>query len=378
MLDPARYAVENLETLASPSLLYFEDIIEENTRKAVEMAGGPERLWPHVKTHKMREMIGMQLSMGIKRFKCATLAELQMTAACGAEQILLAYPLLGPNVPAFLALARVYPQTRMYALEDAAQGLRALSEAAVRAGQKAGVMLDINLGMNRTGASPALARSLYELGASLPGLEMAGLHGYDGHRTESAFAERKALASAALDPLRELRRTLEAEGLPCPNVILGGTPTFPVHAAEADAYLSPGTVFVSHWPYLARYPELPFVPGATVLGRVISRPAEGLFTLDVGTKALASEMPEPRGRILGWEDAVEVGQSEEHRVFRVPEGRAVPELGQPLLVFPSHICPTTALYERAVVIKGGRIAGHWTVAARNRTVALPEGDEAAR
>ncbi|HML47900.1 MAG TPA: D-TA family PLP-dependent enzyme [Clostridia bacterium] len=377
MLDPALYAVENLEAIASPSLLYFKDIIAENTRKAVDMAGGPDRLWPHVKTHKMREMIQMQLAAGIRRFKCATLEELQMTASCGAGQILLAYPLLGPNVSTFLALVRAYPKTCLYALEDEAQGLRALSEAAVQAGLTVKVMLDINLGMNRTGVVPALARSLYELGASLPGLEMAGLHGYDGHRTEPAFSERKALASSALDPVRELRRQLEAEGLSCPNVILGGTPTFPVHAAEENVYLSPGTVFVSHWPYLVRYPELPFVPGAAVLGRAISRPAKGLFTLDVGTKALASEMQEPRGVILGWEDAVEVGQSEEHRVFRVPEGRPVPALGQPLLVFPSHICPTTALHEHALVVQGGRVTGRWTVAARNRTVALPaEGKEA--
>jgi len=374
MLDPARYVVDNPEALASPSLLYFKDIIEENTRKAVDMAGGPERLWPHVKTHKMREMIRMQLSMGIRRFKCATLAELQMTAACGAEQVLLAYPLLGPNVASFLALLQAYPRTRFYALEDEAQGLDALSEAATRAGLKVGVMLDINLGMNRTGVVPERAEALYRLGASLPGLSMQGLHGYDGHRTEPAFAQRKALASAALEPVRLLRKRLEAQGLPCPSVILGGTPTFPVHAAEENVYLSPGTVFVSHWPYLERYPELPFVPGAAVLGRVISRPASGLFTLDVGTKALASEMPAPRGLILGFEDAEEIGQSEEHRVFRLPEGRAVPDLGQPLLVFPTHVCPTTALHEQALVVAGGRVIGRWTVAARNRTVTLPAED----
>ncbi len=52
----------------------------------------------------------------------------------------------------------------------------------------------------------------------------------------------------------------------------------------------------------------------------------------------------------------------------------MPDLGQPLLVFPTHVCPTTALHEQALVVEGGRVIGRWTVAARNRTVTLPAED----
>lgn len=86
------YMIQGVENILTPALIYYKDEIFENTRKTIEIAGGAERLWPHVKSHKMKKMIEMQKAMGIHHFKCATLAEVKMVAECGAEHILLAYP----------------------------------------------------------------------------------------------------------------------------------------------------------------------------------------------------------------------------------------------------------------------------------------------
>ena len=75
------YALENAGEIFSPALIYYADLIRENTRRAIEIAGGANRLWPHVKSHKMKKLIEMQMEMGIVRFKCATLAEAEMTAS---------------------------------------------------------------------------------------------------------------------------------------------------------------------------------------------------------------------------------------------------------------------------------------------------------
>ena len=40
----------------------------------------PKRLWPHVKTHKLPQLVRMQLSHGIRKYKCATIAEAEMLA----------------------------------------------------------------------------------------------------------------------------------------------------------------------------------------------------------------------------------------------------------------------------------------------------------
>lgn len=372
MLEPSRYEVVGLEELPSPSLIYFLDIIAENTRKAIEMAGSAARLWPHVKSHKMREMVILQREMGIERFKCATLVEAEMVASCGDAHVLLAYPLVGPNIAGYLALCAAYPACSFYAIGDDAGALGALSAAAVQAGLSVRVLVDLNLGMNRTGIAPQAAEALCRHVHALPGLELAGLHAYDGDRHESVLAERELAARPGREAVKRLRQALLASGLPCPCVVMGGTPTFPIHAAEEDVFLSPGTVFTSDWGYCQSYPDLSFRPGAALLARVVSRPSADLFTLDVGTKAIACEMAGARGIILGLEDAAPVSHNEEHWVFRAPETRSVPNIGDLLLIFPTHICPTNALHEQAYVVAGGQVVDTWPVAARGRQLRLPE------
>ena len=58
------YAFLESDLLASPSLVFYKDLIRQNTARIIEMAGSPDRLWPHVKTHKSADLVALQLSMG--------------------------------------------------------------------------------------------------------------------------------------------------------------------------------------------------------------------------------------------------------------------------------------------------------------------------
>ena len=78
------FAIANAAEVPSPSLLLYPDRAEENVRRMIVLAGGPARLRPHIKTHKMPELIKMQLQLGVTKVKCATIAEAEMTAAAGA------------------------------------------------------------------------------------------------------------------------------------------------------------------------------------------------------------------------------------------------------------------------------------------------------
>ncbi len=360
------YRLKDDRGIASPQLIYYEDLIRENTRRAVDIAGGADRLWPHVKTHKMAEMITMQRGMGISRFKCATLSELAMVLQAGAPHVLLAYPLYGPNIARFLALKQAYPGSVVYALADAREGLDALSAACVRVGVRIPVLADVNMGMNRTGVA---LDELVDFGrrvAAVRGLVFAGFHAYDGHIGHPDPDERCAATRPALERLYAARDALMHSSVPVPNVILGGSPTFPCYAKEPSVYLSPGTVFVWDAGYAQKCADLPFVPAAALISRVISHPAPGLFTLDLGYKAIASDPKGARGIIPAMQDAEPVAQSEEHWVWRVPDGHARPALGDTVYVLPTHICPTTALHKQVLVASGGAVTGTWRVAARDR------------
>ena len=98
------YAFEGQQDIVSPQLVYYPALIRENIRKMIDIAGGAARLWPHIKTHKMAEVVQMQIEAGIDRFKCATIAEAEMAAKTGAKHLTLAYPLVGPNIKRFAAL----------------------------------------------------------------------------------------------------------------------------------------------------------------------------------------------------------------------------------------------------------------------------------
>src|ERR1041385_1329317 len=96
------YEIQNLAEVPSPSLLVYEDRVQENIRRMIEIAGDVNRLRPHIKTHKTGQLVRLQLERGITKFKCATIAEAEMAAMAGAKDVLLAYQPVGPNIGRFL------------------------------------------------------------------------------------------------------------------------------------------------------------------------------------------------------------------------------------------------------------------------------------
>ena len=105
-MDP-RYRIDDSDSLLSPSLVIFRDLVRQNLEAMVRMARGTDRLRPHVKTHKMPGIVRMAEGIGIHKHKCATIAEAEMLAKAGGTDVLLAYPLVGPNVARLARLARV-------------------------------------------------------------------------------------------------------------------------------------------------------------------------------------------------------------------------------------------------------------------------------
>ena len=369
MREDFEYRLENESGIASPALIYYPGIIRENTRLAIDMAGGAERLWPHVKTHKTAELIDMQLGMGIRRFKCATISEMELTCSRGAEHVLLAYPLVGPNVERFLDTAAKYPDTVCYALGDSFEALSLLDAACARRGTAANWLCDVNLGMDRTGVRfDQLGDFCLRASSGFKNLRFMGIHCYDGQNHQINPGEREAAVRDQMGRVSQAIEALARKGIDIPMIIAGGSPTFPCHIPEKDVFLSPGTVFVWDHGYRINYPDLPFIPGATLLTRVVSHPAPGVFTLDLGYKAISADPEGLRGYLLDGGGAYPLFQSEEHWTWRMPEGKEDmrPVIGEVMYVIPTHICPTTALYRAVKVCSDHRITGEWAVAARDR------------
>lgn len=360
------FRLSNEAEVASPALLLFAERIEHNLRLMLEIAGGPERLRPHVKTHKLGPLVARQIELGITKFKCATIAEAEMCALAGARDVLVAVPLVGPNDARICALARQFSDVRFSTLADDAAAIHALGVTALGAGLTLDVYLDLDCGMHRTGVAPgAAAIELYRQIASTGGLRAAGLHAYDGHIHEAEAETRRSLCEAAFAPVLALRRELELVGLPVPALIAGGTPTFPFHAAAVDRECSPGTTVLWDFGYGDKFADLPFLPAAVLLTRVISKPGPDRLCLDLGHKAVAAENPHPRVRFLELPDAVAITHSEEHLVIETPRAAEF-AVGDTLHGIPRHVCPSVALYSEATIVHGGAAVECWPIAARAR------------
>lgn len=364
------YRVANIGEVPSPALLIYPDRVEENVRRMVSMAPALERLRPHIKTHKLAELVRMQLGQGITRFKAATIAEAEMAAAAGAADVLLAYQPVGPNVARLVELTRRFPNTTFSALLDDASAARLLSDAFAAARSTVGVLVDIDCGMHRTGVAPeAAAEELCARIAKLSGLRLLGLHAYDGHIHDTDPQVRAQKCEEAFAPVAELRARIERAGTPLRLVVAGGTPTFPMHARRPDVECSPGTCVLWDAGYGTKLPDLAFLPAALVLTRVISKPGPERLCLDLGHKAIASENPHPRVQLLGLEMSRAVGHSEEHLVVETPEATRY-RVGDVIYGIPWHICPTVALHAEAVVVRHGKAEDRWKIIARERRVTV--------
>ena len=364
------FEIDNVANVASPALLIYPDRVEENIRRMIRIAGGVERLRPHMKTHKLAELIRLQMAHGIRKFKCATIAEAEMVAGCNAPDVLLAYQPVGPNVRRVLQLVQKFPNTNFSTIADDADAIHALAKAFTEADKTLEVMLDIDGGMHRCGVAPGpAALDLYRLIAGASGLKPGGLHVYDGHLHESDLSTRTTSCEAAFAPVAAFRQQLVQAGLPVPAVVAGGTPTFPIHARRPDVECSPGTCVFWDKGYGTKLPDMDFLPAALVLTRVISKPGVNRLCFDLGHKAIASENPHPRVQLFEIPEAKAVGHSEEHLIIETNRAGDF-AVGTPLYGVPWHICPTVALHSEAVVIRNGRAEERWKIVARERKLTI--------
>ena len=180
---------------------------------------------------------------------------------------------------------------------------------------------------------------------------------------------RQKASDEAFAHVQTMREAIAAAGLDVPTVVVGGTPTFPLHIRRTGVECSPGTSVFWDFSYSTILPDLDFAPAVVLLTRVVSRPAQNRLCLDLGHKAVASENPHPRVKLFGLEDATAVGHSEEHLVLETDRAAEFP-VGSALYGVPWHVCPTVALHNEAIVVRNGRAEERWQIVARARTLTI--------
>lgn len=367
----AAYRFPEAKQLLTPALLIYPERVEANIEAMIRVLEGQVDRWrPHIKTTKLEFVMRRLVERGVTHFKCATTLELVTACRAGAKDLLVAYPVVGPNARRVREIIGEYPDIHFAVLVE-----NPLQVETWR-GSSIDLFIDINPGMNRTGIEQteveevvALAQRIIELG-----LTLGGLHYYDGHTGGLELAKREAVAHAGYDQLMRIVERLTSEGFTLPEVITAGTPSLPC-ALSYPAFrdpafrhrVSPGTIVYSDYTSLAQLPRsYGFQPAALVLTTVVSHPNATIYTCDAGHKAVSADAGVPTCVVLGHPDWHPLKPSEEHLPIEVATGSSAPAVGELLYLVPRHVCPTVNNFNDAVLVQHGHLSELATVTARGR------------
>lgn len=353
------FKIDNVQGEDTPFLAVFPERVKENIRVLKEIVPDTSRLRPHVKTNKSAQAVTLMMEAGISKFKCATITEAEMLALTGAPDVLLAYQPVGPKIKRLLDLIILYPATTFSCLVDNYESVKEISMSSSSLNVKVGVWLDLNVGMNRTGIEPQKAFELYLFINETQGIELRGIHAYDGHITNPEFGIRRMQYLQSFCKVESLRNEIIRKKYPLPVVNTGSTPTLKLHAENSEVEISPGTFIYWDQTYEELYKELPFKAAMIVVGRVISKPEINTVCIDVGYKAISSESnPLQRIHFLNVPDAEITGESEEHLLVKTSFSENM-KIGEVVYGVPYHIGRTCNLYPYALMVYNKMISGEW-------------------
>jgi len=294
----------------------------------------------------------------------------EMLGMRNAPDVLLAYQPNGPKLSRFIGLILKYLNTRFSCLVDNELSGDIISEAAKANNLIIDLYIDLNVGMNRTGIKPVDALQLYRYANDLSGVNLIGLHAYDGHIHDEDIEIRTERCNTAYDQVDRLKNNLISLGYHAPVIIAGGSPTFPIHAQRDGVECSPGTFVYWDRGYHLTCPEQASLISALVISRVVSLISDTLICIDCGHKSVAAENElDKRIYFLNAPELKMISQSEEHLVVDADSGHNY-KVGDVMYGLPYHICPTVALYERAITIDNNTITGEWMNIARDRKITI--------
>lgn len=352
--------------LTTPALVLDLDLVRQNiAQMARRMRDLPTKLRPHAKIHKSPILARMQIDAGAIGITTATAWEALVMVRAGIGDVLVANQVVGRDKIA--ALAAAAGQARLTVAVDDAGNLNDLSEAASAAGSTIGVLIEIDVGMGRSGArSVDEATRLAAHARRLPGIDLRGVVGYEGHcMLEPDRAVRVAKARAAMDTLLSTVDALAAAGFESRIVSAGGTGTYDITGAnprvteiQAGSY-----VFMD-----AFHGDLvsDFAVSLTVATAVVSRHGN-VIVLDAGRKAVGADLTMPR---LATHEGTLVFLNEEHSGFTVAEDSLL-RVGDTVELIPGYGPTTVNLYQVYNVVSGGVVIDIWPVPARGYGPLLP-------
>lgn len=366
----ASYLGRPKSELDTPAYCVDLDLLADNIRSmAVDVAARGKQWRPHVKCHKLPVIAHQQIRAGAIGVTAAKVSEAEVFVNAGIPDVLIANMVVGEHK--LERLAALTRDGRPIATCDHFVQAEALSTICQRRGTRCRLILEINLGLNRVGTRPGIdSRELARGVARLPGVQLVGIMGYEGHLLTIADpVEKRQKIEAAMAVLVETKDAIESDGIPLEIVSAGGTGSYQVTAdcPGVTELQAGGGIFADTF-YLDRCGVTGLQPALRLIATVVSRGKLERAVLDCGRKSLHPDIHPPKvvatvnGRPLP--DAAIVQVSAEHTTLELGPQSQDLKIGDKVEIIPGYSDHTTPLHPTLFGLRGGVVETAWPIAAR--------------
>jgi D-serine deaminase-like pyridoxal phosphate-dependent protein len=351
--------------LDTPTLLIDLEHLQHNIDRMARCFREQGVAWrPHAKAFKSPAIAHLLRRAGAIGVTVAKVSEAEVMAAGGIDDILIAHLVVGQSKAARLAALQRHADVKVTV--DHTDHLGPLGRAADEAGVRIGVLVDVDVGMKRTGVNtvPAAVDLARQVSAT-PGLRFDGLMGYEGHTLMIPDrADKRAAIAIAIGKLLQTRDAVEAAGVHCRIVSAGGSGSYQYTALipGITEIQAGGGIFACQY-YTTVCGVTGHRPAVTVLATVVSRPTAERAILDIGHKSVSQHRCPPVFR--DHPGCSIIGLSAEHATVAL-EPTAKLEIGEKVHILPGYSDFTFVLHDRVLGLFRDRVAAVWDLLGRGR------------
>ncbi len=341
--------ISDIEQLPTPAVVVDARVALRNLQRLADYATEHKiGIRPHTKTHKSKFIGSLQLKFGAIGLTTAKAGEAEQMQAV-TDDLLVAYPAVDPS--RCRRLAELAKTKTIHVVADSITGIEALAQAAKAAGSTLGVVVEMDVGMGRTGvATPQDSLKLAQKISQTRGLRLDGILCYPGNIWDPADKQAAPLAAVSAK-LQEALVLWQAAGLEVKIVSGGSTPTaYRSHLVPQYTEIRPGTYVFNDLNILnGGYCTLEDC-AARIICTVVSDAVPNQIVLDGGTKTFTSDIcltarDSGHGYIVEYPKAKLTKLSEEHAQADLSQSSQRPKVGERVSVIPNHICPCVNLQD---------------------------------
>ena len=317
---------------------------------------------PHSKTNKSPYWAKKQIDQGAIGICCAKLGEAEQMASGGVKEILIPNQIVGKSK--IQRLVEVNKISKVMVAVENEDNIEELSEAFENNSLKLGVLIEVNVGMDRCGVELDEIAEFTNKISQKKGLSFEGIMGYEGHTVNiDNYEDRVNETTKAMKKLIEAKNLIVESGIDVKIVSASGTGTYNITSKiDGITELQCGSYIFMDGNYLKIFDD--FQPALTLMCTVVSR-RDNRIVIDCGLKSVSMDqgLPEvvsPKGIKL-------VGLSEEHcKCIIETEEENELRVGDKIFLRPMHSDTTINLHDDYFVHRNGLLEESVPIVGRGK------------